>query len=179
MADRDALAGACMQHPFFSLSRATRGVLVLALGVACGVALGHGSHAGDIEIEHPFATPSIPGTTTGAAYFVSLENGGKVADKLVRASTPVAARVEIHTMSVDAQGVMRMREIDGIALAPKAKLQMRPGMGTHLMLVGLKEPLKEGATFPMTLQFERAGSVEVKVVVQTPPARGAADEHMH
>ena len=54
-------------------------------------------------------------------------------------------------MAVDAQGVMRMREIDGIALAPKAKVQMRPGTGLHLMLVGLKEPLKEGATFPMTL----------------------------
>ena len=98
----------------------------------------------------------------------------------MRASTPVAARVEIHTMSVDAQGVMRMREIDGIALAPKTKVQMRPGMGMHLMLIGLKEPLKEGATFPMTLQFERAGKVEVKVVVQTPRARGAAEEmHMH
>jgi copper(I)-binding protein len=82
-------------------------------------------------------------------------------------------------MAVDAQGVMRMREIDGIALAPKAKLQMRPGTGMHLMLVGLKEPLKEGATFPMTLQFEHAGTVEVKVVVQTPRAPGAAEEHMH
>ena len=83
-------------------------------------------------------------------------------------------------MAVDAQGVMRMREIDGIALAPKAKLQMRPGSGTHLMLIGLKEPLKEGATFPMTLQFERAGTVEVNVVVQVPRARGASEPmHMH
>ena len=82
-------------------------------------------------------------------------------------------------MAVDAQGVMRMREIDGIALAPKAKLQMRPGTGMHLMLIGLKEPLKEGATFPMTLQFERAGTVEVNVVVQAPQGarRERADAH--
>jgi copper(I)-binding protein len=83
-------------------------------------------------------------------------------------------------MSVDAQGVMRMREVDGIALAPKAKVQMRPGAGMHLMLIGLKEPLKEGASFPMTLQFERAGKVEVKVIVQTPKPRNAPQEmHMH
>jgi periplasmic copper chaperone A len=162
-----------------SLGGSARWIVALALPVFATLAAAHGSTAGDIAIGHPFATPSIPGTTTGAAYFATLENTGTTADKLLRASTPAAARVEIHTMSVDAQGVMRMREIDGIALAPKAKLQMRPGMGTHLMLVGLKEPLKEGATFPMTLQFERAGSVEVKVVVQTPRARGAADEHMH
>ena len=50
----------------------------------------------------------------------------------------------------------------------------------HLMLIGLKEPLKEGASFPMTLQFERAGTVEVKVVVQAPKARGASEPmHMH
>ncbi len=143
-------------------------------------ALAHEAHAGDVAIVHPFATPTIPGTTTGAAYITALENAGVSADKLVRASTPAAARVEIHTMSVDAQGVMRMREIDGIALAPKAKVQMKPGTGLHLMLVGLKAPLKEGASFPMTLQFERAGSVEVNVVVQKPKADDApATMHMH
>ena len=92
----------------------------------------------------------------------------------------MASRVEIHTMNVDAQGVMRMREIDGIALAPKAKVQMKPGGGLHLMLIGLKEPLKEDATFPMTLEFERAGKVEVKVIVGQPkPAGAAASGHMH
>ena len=48
-------------------------------------------------------------------------------------------------------------------------------MGYHMMLVGLKKPLKEGDTFPMTLQFERAGKVDVKVYVQTPRAQGMAD----
>ena len=81
---------------------------------------------------------------------------------------------------MDPQGVMRMREIDGIALAPKASIKMRPGMGFHLMLIGLRQPLKEGATFPMTLTFERAGKAEVKVVVQTPRADAASGAtHMH
>ena len=161
-----------------SATAALRWPIGLALVLLAMLATGHGSNVGDIAIGHPFATPSLAGTTTGAAYFATLENTGASADRLVRASTPVAARVELHSMAVDAQGVMRMREIDAIALAPKAKLQMRPGTGMHLMLIGLKEPLKEGTTFPMTLQFERAGTVEVNVVVQTPRARGAS-EPMH
>jgi copper(I)-binding protein len=82
-------------------------------------------------------------------------------------------------MAVDAQGIMRMREIDAIAIAPREKLRMRPGAGLHLMLIGLKEPLKEDASFPMTLEFERAGKVEVKVIVGQAEARRGGGERPH
>ncbi len=154
--------------------------LAAMLALSGGFAAAHGSSAGDIDIGHPYATPSLPGTTNGAAYFAMLENTGTKPDRLLRATTPVAARVELHSMSVDAQGVMRMREIDALTVEPKKPIRMRPGAGLHLMLVGLKEPLKEGATFPMTLEFERAGRIEVRVVVQTPKPRDApAEAHMH
>ena len=157
-----------------------RTAVAAALCIATLGAAGHGASVGDIAIGHPYATPSIAGTSNGAAYLASIENKGAAADRLVRASTPMAARVEIHTMNLDAQGVMRMREIDGVALAPKAKVQMKPGAGLHLMLIGLREPLKEDATFPMTLEFERAGKVEVKVIVGQPrPGGAAAEGHMH
>ena len=157
-----------------------RAAAAVALAATALVVAAHGANVGDIAIAHPYATPSIPGTSNGAAYLASVENKGTVADRLVRASTPAASRVELHTMAVDAQGVMRMREVDGIALAPKAKVQMKPGSGLHLMLIGLKEPLKEDASFPMTLEFERAGKVEVKVVVGQPkPAGAAASGHTH
>jgi copper(I)-binding protein len=160
--------------------RPVRAAAALALSLLCAVATAHSFSVGAIAIGHPFATPSIAGTANGAAYLQSLENTGTAPDRLVRASTPAAARVELHTMSVDAQGVMRMREIDGIALAPNAKVQMQPGSGMHMMLVGLKAPLKEGTSFPMTLQFERAGTVEVTVVVQGPRAENAASgAHTH
>ncbi len=149
----------------------------LTVGLAAS-AWSHGANAGDIEITHPYATPTIAGSKIGAAYFAQLTNAGSMPDKLLRASTPVAASVEMHTMSVDAQGVMRMREIDSIALTPKQSIAMRPGMGMHLMLIGLRAPLTEGQTFPMTLQFERGGTVEVKVVVQT-PRPGASAEQKH
>jgi len=168
-----------MKSPFAILAAALRAAL-LALAIVATGAFAHGATVGDIEIGHPYATPSLPGTTNGAAYFAMLENTGNAADRLLRAATPVAARVELHTMAVDAQGVMRMRELDGIALAPHEKIRMRPGMGMHLMLIGLKEPLKDGVRFPMTLEFARAGKVEVKVIVGQPkPAAAAASGHMH
>ena len=147
--------------------------------VSIGIAHAHGSSAGDVSIGHPYATPSVPGARNGAAYIATLENSGKQPDRLLRASTPVAARTELHTMSMDA-GVMRMREVDAIAIAPGTPIKMRPGQGFHFMLMDLKQPLKEGDTFPMTLEFERGGKVEVKVVVQVPKAQPAdAAEHKH
>ena len=167
-------------HIFSDRTRKLARALVAGLlaCAACAVAA-HGATVGDIAIGHPYAAASIPGSPNGAAYLASIENQGAVADRLVRASTPMAARVELHTMAVDAQGVMRMREIDAIALAPKEKVQMKPGAGLHLMLIGLKEPLKEDATFPMTLEFERAGKVEVTVNVQSAIPGGGAASHAH
>jgi len=167
-----------MKSPLALLAAALRGS-PLALAVVAAAAFAHGSTVGDIEIGHPYATPSLPGTSNGAAYFAMLENTGNAADRLLRATTPAAARVELHTMAVDAQGVMRMREVDAIALAPHAKIRMRPGSGIHLMLVGLKEPLKDGARFPMTLEFERAGKVDVTVNVQSAVPGGGAAAHAH
>jgi copper(I)-binding protein len=151
----------------------------LGFALVAAAAFAHGSMVGDIRIDHPYATPSLPGTSNGAAYFAMLENTGNSADRLLRASTPIATRVEMHTMAVDAQGVMRMREIEGIALASRAKIQMRPGMGMHLMLIGLKEPLKDGARFPMTLEFEHAGKVDVTVVVESANSASGAASHAH
>jgi periplasmic copper chaperone A len=154
------------------------GIAAALAGLVVATAAAHDFSVGSLEITHPFATPSVPGATVGAAYFATLENGGNQPDKLVRVTTPVATSVEMHTMSVDAQGVMRMREVDAIAIAPKTSIKMRPGMGFHLMLVGLNKPLKEGDTFAMSLQFEHAGKVDVKVYVQT-PRPDAAMHDMH
>jgi copper(I)-binding protein len=159
---------------------ALRATAVIALAIAAAAAGAHGSRTGDVVIGHPFATPSLPGTSNGAAYIANLENVGAAPDRLVRAATPVAARVELHSMAVDAQGVMRMREIDGVALAPKSQVAMRPGAGLHFMLIGLKAPLQSGTSFPMTLVFERAGTVEVTVVVQAAPnPEGGMADHRH
>jgi copper(I)-binding protein len=162
-------------------SNSLRRIVAIVALAAGGSAFAHGYSAGDVSIGHPFATPSLPGARNGAAYITTLENTGTRPDRLLRASTPVAQRVELHQMSLEANGVMRMRELDTIAVEPKAPaIKMRPGNGMHLMLIDLKQPLDEGDTFAMTLEFEHGGKVEVKVVVQVPKPRGASDAaHSH
>ena len=151
-----------------------RAVAVLVIGAGwCAASLAHDYHAGDIHIVHPYATPSVAGTSNAAAYIATLENTGTRADRLLRVSTPLAGRVELHHMNLDAEGVMRMRRVDDAVLEPATPIKMRPGQGWHFMLTELKQPLIEGQTFPMTMEFERGGKVDVKVVIQVPKARAA------
>lgn len=143
----------------------------------------HDFKAGELRLDHPYATPSIPGLKTGAVYFRAIKNRGAQHDRLLSASTPVAARVEMHRMQMDGD-VMRMRAVDAVDLPAKSEVKLRHGAqdGHHLMLFELKAPLKDGDRFPVTLRFERAGVHEVMVWVQTPRRSGTgstASEHRH
>ncbi len=146
--------------------------LVAAISFAVPV-LAQDYKAGDLRIERPYARATAPKQPTGAAY-VSIENTGKSTDKLKGASSPVAKKVELHTMSM-AGNVMKMREVNAIEIPASGKLAMKPGDGYHLMLMGLKQPLKVGEKFPLTLDFEKAGKVEVSVTIEDKPA----GEHAH
>ena len=130
----------------------------------------------DLEVSHAFATPTVAGAPTGAVY-LSIANRGKATDRLMGGSTPRAKRVEMHTMSMTGD-VMRMREVDGIEAKAGETLAMSPGMGYHLMLVGLAAPLKAGEKFPMSLRFEKSGSLDIEVSVE-PPGKQPAHGHMH
>ncbi len=149
--------------------------LVLALAGA-GVAHAHDERVGELTLDHPYATPSLAGNAHGAAYLKGIRNRGDQVDRLVGASTPVATRVELHRMALDG-AVMRMREVPFIELPPKADTPLRHGGEYHLMLIDLKQPLKDGERFDLTLHFERAGTRTVKVWVQVPrgPAAGGHD----
>ncbi|MEI6560148.1 MAG: copper chaperone PCu(A)C [Rhodospirillaceae bacterium] len=138
-------------------------LLTLAALTLALPALAHGFKAGPIEIEHPWARATAEGAANGAAFLV-LTNGGKTADRLVGTSSPAAAKVQLHA-HIDDNGVMRMREVNAIDLAPDATVKLAPG-GLHVMLLGLTEPLKKGKAFPLTLTFEKAGAVTVEVSVQ-------------
>lgn len=120
--------------------------------------------AGSLHIADPVARATVPGQPSGAAY-LSIENHGKDADKLIAVSSSIAKSTQIHTMSMEGD-VMKMREVDGIALKPASKTVMQPGSGYHIMLIGLKQPLKIGDQFPLTLIFEKAGKLEVSVSVE-------------
>jgi len=157
---------------------ACRGLLALAGGMAATVAQAAGAVAGDIYVEHAYATPTPPGARIGAAY-LSARNAGPQADRLVRAASPVAGRVELHTGDIGADGVMRMRELDAVPLPANSATEMKPGGGQHLMLMELAEPLVAGQSFPLTLEFERGGKVEVQVEVRAPKAGALAHQPAH
>ncbi|MFT4171879.1 MAG: copper chaperone PCu(A)C [Rhodocyclaceae bacterium] len=127
----------------------------------------HSFALGDIQIGHPWARATADGQPTGGAYF-SLDNKG-VPDRLVAASTPAAESAEVHTMRMEGN-VMRMRKVEGgVALPTGQKVVFEPG-SYHIMLFGLKAPLKAGDHFPLTLRFEKAGEVTVTVNVEAATA---------
>jgi copper(I)-binding protein len=131
-----------------------------------------------LHINHPYARATVVNQPSGGAY-LTIENKGKTADRLIAVSSPVARKVEIHTMSMEGN-VMKMREVDGIELKPSAKVEMKPGDGYHLMLTGLQQQLKAGDKFPLTLTFEKAGKTEVSVTVQgKKDAKEGGMHHMH
>jgi hypothetical protein len=167
------------------MKRRTLAVTSLAFAAALALpAAAHDFKAGDLRIDHPYATPSRPGMTTGSVYFRGIRNTGSTPDRLLSASTPAAASVEIHRMQMVQGGqgeVMQMRAVPSLEIAPGATVTMKHGTpdGHHLMLIGLTAPLKDGDRFPVTLTFEKAGTHEVKAWVQTPRNRSADTQHKH
>ncbi len=104
------------------------------------------------------------GTVTGA--FMLIKNTTSENDTLVSASTDMAAQVEIHetTMKDD---VMSMAEVSGIDIPANGQVELKPG-GYHIMLIGVKQALKEGQTVTLRLVFQNAGQVTVEAEVRKP-----------
>ncbi len=147
---------------------------ILALLLAAG-----GAQAQAV-VDGAFARATVGKQTHGAAY---LQLSARSDDVLLSASAPVAARVEIHTMSMEGD-VMKMRALDKLEIKGGEKLDMQPGAGVHVMLMGLKQPLKAGESFPLTLNFRKAGKLKVDVTVKAlaPAGKGGEmkdHEHHH
>lgn len=153
-----------------SLTRLPRRALIaVALGLAAGASY---AQPAALQAQGAWlrATPAV-----GAGYLV-IANGG-AADKLVGASSDAATSVELHTHNMEG-GVARMRQVDNVPVAAGQKVEFKPG-GLHLMLMGLKKPLKDGDQVAIKLRFEKAGELPVNFVVdnQRVPAPAAADPH--
>ncbi len=145
---------------------------IAALALTTGSALAQNT----LRLQEPWARPTVAGQAAGGGYLRIV--GGAVADKLVSASSEVSGRVELHSMTMDGN-VMRMRQIDSIEIPAGKTVELQPG-GLHLMFMDLKAPLSNGASFPLTLRFEKAGELKLAVKVQIAPAVAApAAEHKH
>jgi len=144
------------------------------LAALCALVLSAPAFAGDIAVSSPWARASAPNAPNGACY-LEIANTGHEPDRLVSAASPAAAKVELHTHLMD-NGVMKMRPVEAFEIAPGEPQVLRPG-GNHIMLIGLTEPLKPGASFPVTLTFAKAGAVTVNVPVQAAGAMTAPGAH--
>jgi len=151
-----------------SLTRRALGALIL--GLPASAALAHDFTAGDLAIGHPWTRAA--GANANGAGFMTLRNNGAAPDRLVSAASPAARVVELHT-HIREGDVMRMRPVADIPVPPGQTVHLRPG-GLHIMLIGLTEPLRQGASVPLTLRFERAGEVQVTLSVESAGARGHA-----
>lgn len=152
-----------------------RFLISLAATLAFAVpALAHDYMQGDIHIMKPWSRPLPPVSANGAAY-MTLVNKGNAPDKLVSVSTPMAMKAELHTHAMEG-GMMKMRRVDGIEIVPGKPAVLEPG-GLHVMMMGLTEPLVEGKSYPLTLTFERAGTVEVTVRILEPDESSGDMKH--
>lgn len=141
-------------------------ITTAALAVMTSGAMAQSAKVGQVSIEAPWARVTLQ--SRPAAAYMKIRNMGDAADSIVSASTPLAERVEMHTHTMT-DGVMRMRQVDAIALPAKAHTELKPG-GLHLMVFGLKRQIKKGEMIPIRLKLKHAGEVEVKAMVGTKPA---------
>ncbi len=111
-----------------------------------------------VQIEKPWARATAPGAQVAGGYMLIRNQG--VADRLVSASSPAAAKVELH-VHINDGGVMKMREVPGYDVPAKGSFELKPG-GAHLMFMNIRQPFREGEKVPVTLKFEKAGEVRAE-----------------
>jgi periplasmic copper chaperone A len=146
------------------------------LALATTVAAAQEFKAGSIEIDNPWSRATPKGAKVAAGYLV-IKNTGTDPDRLVGGTSPAAGKVEVHEMSMD-KGVMKMRPVSGgLEIKPGESVELKPG-SFHLMMFDLKQQIENGKPFKASLNFEKAGPVEVQFNVVAPGATplAAADK---
>jgi periplasmic copper chaperone A len=160
---------------FKKLSEISAAIITLALAQTWEIpATAADYDVGSIRISQPWTRATPKGASSGAAY-MTIVNNGKVPDRVSCVSSDASNECQIHTMTME-NGVMKMRPVEGgLEIKPGAMVTLKPS-GLHVMLVGLKHPLDQGASVKVTLKFEKAGTVDVEypVAAMGAPAPGAA-----
>ena len=155
-----------------NLTSMLAGVAAL-MAVAAAPAGAQETRAGDLVITQPWSRATPAGAKVAGGY-LTIENKGSAPDRLVGGTGDVAGRVEIHEMAMN-NGVMTMRPLDkGLTIEPGKTVKLAPG-GYHVMLMDLKNPLKQGEKVPLTLEFEKAGKVTLSLDVQGVGAQAPMD----
>ena len=154
------------------LTRAALGAFLLASLLAAPPSRADEVKAGDLVISQAWSRATPGGAKVGGG-FLTIENKGTAPDRLIGGTSDIASKVEVHEMSMN-NGVMTMRPLEkGLTIDPGRTVKLAPG-GYHLMLMNLKNPLKQGDKLAIALEFEKAGKVQVSFDVQAVGAPGPA-----
>ena len=132
-----------------------------------------------LRIADPYVRLVPPNAPASAAFMV-ISNSGSAPRQLVKAQSPAARSVELHT-HVDDHGVMKMRPVASIAVDAKGQVELKPG-SYHIMLIDLKQPLNEGEVVPIALIFDDGSSQQIAAPVRriqaaAPTAKHGAMQH--
>lgn len=135
--------------------------------------------AGPIMVSDSYARSTGPLAKAGAAY-MKIMNHSKKDDRLISVYSDIAKKTELHTHLKSDNGVMKMMRIDkGIEIGAMKEHALVRG-GEHIMFMGLKEPFENGKIIPVTLLFEKAGEVNIEVVVdQKRKEKKHSQSHTH
>jgi copper(I)-binding protein len=125
---------------------------------------------GDLVISQPWSRAAPAGSDLASSY-LTIENKGSAADRLVGGSTDVAEKLQIQQTSMSGGATSAQPVEGGLGISPGDKVVLAPG-GYKLALLKLKSPLKKGTKVSMTLEFEKAGKVTVPFDVLGPAAKG-------
>jgi copper(I)-binding protein len=153
-----------------SRSMAIRLKATLVAGLISSLALAQG-----VGVMEPWVRATVAGQQATGAF---MKLNASQASRLVQADSPVAGLVELHEMRMDKE-VMRMSAIPGIDLPAGRSVELKPG-GYHLMLLHLKQQIKDGETVPITLTFQapdgKRERLEIKAQART---LGQPSKHGH
>ncbi len=120
------------------------------------------SHVQGIEVIQPWA-PNTGKRTMSAAVYFKIKNHSSEDDKLISVASDLAERVMLHR-SLEEDGIMRMRHMEELTIPAGGEAALEPG-NYHIMMMQLAQPLKRGETFPLTLEFEKAGKMNILVEI--------------
>jgi copper(I)-binding protein len=151
-------------------------LLAAALIATPALVQAHEVKAGDLTLQHPHLRASMGQSPTTAGY-LTIVNSGTVADRLVSVSCACASGVMVHSTQITG-GMASMKALSGVDVPAGGTVVLAPG-GMHLMVMGLKAPIKAGAMVDMTLTFAKAGKVKTPFMVMdnapAPAMDGMAD----
>jgi hypothetical protein len=129
----------------------------------------HTYKIGHLVIEQPWSRAVAKSAKTGAGY-VSIKNTGSEPDRLIGATAGVPSRTTLHN-NIMRDNMMMMRRVKAIEVPAGGSVTLKPG-GLHIMFEKLHKQIKQGQSFPLTLEFSKAGKVEVMVEVKSLGHRG-------